>query len=91
MKNYFSAVLGNYEPTEWNKVDLTEFYKTARRICFEKCARGIVHAKPGESYLIHRLALHGIAPWRHTGTMPPEGRMICYFRPHLQEISDWLS
>lgn len=68
-------------PTErWAAEDVTDAYVAARRECFETCRRVPVHARPGEAYLVHRLALHGVAPW---GAAPEaEGeRMIAYFRP----------
>jgi hypothetical protein len=51
-----------------------------------------VPAQPGEAVLVHRLALHGVAPWQKGATAPPEGRMIAYFRPEFQGLGDdWLS
>ncbi|HEX6996854.1 MAG TPA: hypothetical protein VF322_01845 [Gammaproteobacteria bacterium] len=72
------ARLAGVPPERWADEDLTETYVAARRECFERCRRVPVHALPGESYLIHRLALHGVAPW----AAGPEGeRVIVYFRP----------
>jgi hypothetical protein len=63
----------------WADEDITDAYAAARRECFERCRRVLVHAEPGEAYLIHRLTLHGIAPWHaaHAGK-----RAIAYFRPN---------
>ncbi len=71
-------------------MDVTEAYHAARREVFETCARVVVHARPGEAYLIHRLALHGVAPWRAGAKAPPEGRMIAYFRPEIGSPADWI-
>lgn len=72
------ARLAGVPPVRWAEEDLTEAYVAARRECFETCRRVAVPARPGEAYLIHRLALHGVAPW----TAEPAGaRMIAYFRP----------
>jgi hypothetical protein len=39
---------------------------------------------------VHRLCLHGVAPWAADATAPPEGRMIAYFRPMLRSVAAWL-
>lgn len=91
MQRAFTSVLKDVGPSEWKDIDLTETYKEARRHCFAQCRRTVVHAQPGEAYLIHRLALHGVAPWQAGAIAPPEGRMIAYFRPELTDISKWLA
>ena len=50
---------------------------------FESCERVVVHAEPGEAYIVHRLALHGVAPWVDGAEAGPDGRMIVYFRPEI--------
>lgn len=65
-------------PARWAEEDVTDAYVAARRECFETCRRVPVFARPGESYLVHRLALHGVAPWDGPETEP---RAIAYFRP----------
>ncbi len=87
----FRAGLRGIESVNWPHAPLTELYQITRRQCFEQCRRVAVHARPGEAYLIHRLALHGVAPWQDGATAPPEGRMIAYFRPELSDISRWLT
>ena len=83
-RNAFDGVV----PQDWGDVDVTDIYQAARREVFETCRRVPVHAKPGEAYLIHRLALHGVAPW--TAPEGP-GRMIAYFRPELPNVADWVA
>ncbi|HEU4619880.1 MAG TPA: hypothetical protein VFV10_17710 [Gammaproteobacteria bacterium] len=79
MRRALRVRLENVPPERWADEDVTEVYQAARRECFETCRRVAVHAEPGEAYLIHRLALHGIAPW----TAPRAGeRTIVYFRPN---------
>jgi hypothetical protein len=46
--------------------------------------------RPGEATLLHRLTLHGVAPWEPSATAPPEGRIIAYFRPLMSSVKDWL-
>ena len=90
MRRAFADALAGTAVADWANVDLTEIYQAARRRCFEECARVPIHAKPGQAYVIHRLALHGVAPWDEGATAPEEGRMIAYFRPAF-EGQDWLS
>lgn len=78
MRAAFRDALQDMSPDDWPEVDLTEPYQAARRRCFETCRAIEVSARPGEAYLIHRLALHGVAPWRSAMT---GRRAIAYFRP----------
>ena len=71
--------LAGVAPDAWQAEDITDAYTAARRQAFEQCARVALHARPGEAYLVHRLALHGVAPWGPDGG--PEPRSIAYFRP----------
>ncbi|MEM9063373.1 MAG: hypothetical protein AAGD13_23175 [Pseudomonadota bacterium] len=72
--------LADVDPNHWRSEDVTDAYVAARRQVFEECPRITVHARPGECYLVHRLAVHGVAPW----PAEVEGgahRTIAYFRP----------
>lgn len=69
-------------------VDLTDAYHAARRDVFERCAPVPIQAGPGQSFLIHRFALHGTAPWH--GPAGP-GRMIAFFRPEFTNPAQWLA
>lgn len=75
--------LQGIDPSGWPGVDLTAPYHAARRAVFESCARVELAAQPGEAYLVHRLCLHGVAPWAEGARAGPEGRMIAYFRPEM--------
>lgn len=91
MRDMFETVLGDVPEADWAEVDLTEPYQAARRVCFEQCTRVEVPALPGEAYLVHRFALHGVAPWGEAAEAEDAGRMIAYFRPELPLGSrDWL-
>ncbi|MBV2361416.1 hypothetical protein KUH32_16750 [Thalassococcus sp. CAU 1522] len=75
----------------WQEIDVTDAYQAARRRCFESCRRVEMPALPGEAILLHRLALHGVAPWADGATAAAEGRMVAYFRPLLAGgIAAWL-
>ena len=65
----------------WSSVDLTDAYSAARREIFDSCRRVELAARPGEATLLHRFALHGVAPWEEGTGAAPDGRMIAYFRP----------
>ncbi|PIE14609.1 MAG: hypothetical protein CSA70_01940 [Rhodobacterales bacterium] len=72
----------------WGQVDITSPYKVARREIFETCRRVEVVAQPGEAVLLHRLCLHGIAPWTAAAG---SGRLMAYFRPEMPgSVADWL-
>ncbi len=91
MRAAFAGVLADRPEADWAETDLTTVYQAARREVFETCPRVTIPASPGEAYLIHRLALHGVAPWEAGAHAPPEGRMIAYFRPEYPQGSrDWL-
>jgi len=91
MRRALTAALTGHDPSEWGQVDVTEAYTQARREVFETCPRVVVHALPGEAYLLHRLVLHGVAPWEEGANAGPDGRMIAYFRPPLSGgVRQWL-
>ncbi|MGR3759715.1 hypothetical protein ACUXV3_06220 [Roseobacteraceae bacterium NS-SX3] len=83
MRRAFAAAFAGHPPGDWHKVDVTGAYTAARAEVFETCARVEVYARPGESYIMHRLCLHGVAPFAEGAQAPEEGRMIAYFRPEL--------
>lgn len=86
-----TEALKGHDPQDWDRVDLTEPYQAARARIFETCRRVPLHARPGGACLLHRLALHGVAPWEDGAEAPEMGRMIAYFRPLLpNDTTDWL-
>lgn len=84
--NVFEAV----PPEQWGEIDVTEIYHSVRRRIFDSCNRVEVSARPGEAYLVHRLCLHGVAPWAPSARGGPDGRMIVYFRPEIGGPENWL-
>lgn len=92
MRRAFEEALSGTPQEDWDQVDLTDIYKETRRAVFERCKRVLVPARPGEAYLVHRLALHGVAPWQDGAQAPEAGRMIVYFRPEWPTLTDaWLT
>ncbi len=91
MRARLGAVLRAHPVDDWTGIDLTDAYHAARREVFETCDRVELPARPGEATLLHRLVLHGVAPWAEDADAPAEGRAIVYFRPHLPGgAGDWL-
>jgi hypothetical protein len=89
MRRAFRARLAGIAPSGWAEEDVTDAYVAARREAFAACPRVRLHARPGEAYIVHRLALHGVAPWGAAGGTAP--RVIAYFRPEADfpETPDW--
>ena len=88
----FKSVLDDIPVAQWNSIDLTKVYHEARRNCFDQCEQISILAKPGECYLLHRLALHGIAPWPEEVAPIDHGRMVVYFRPEGDgNLINWLN
>lgn len=80
-----------HPPETWGDIDITDTYQTARKQVFATCRRIALLARPGEATLLHRLTLHGVAPWHPDDSAPPEGRMIAYLRPQLPSVETWLT
>ena len=92
MRDAFVNAFAGYDTKGLKEVDVTEAYQAARRVAFETCPRIAIAAKPGEVVLLHRMTLHGVAPWPDTVKAVPEGRIIAYFRPELPDgVARWLA
>lgn len=96
LRTALARALSAHTRDRWGDVDVTDGYQAARRTVFDTCKRVALPARPGEALLLHRMVLHGVAPWKETATAPAEGRMIAYFRPAIaaappKAISDWLT
>lgn len=91
VREAFAEIFSGIPPCDWPGIDVTEPYQIARRKVFETCKRVRVAAKPGETYLVHRLAIHGVAPWENGAAAGSDGRMIVYFRPEIGAPGDWLT
>ncbi len=90
IRESFQEAFAHRPPATWGDLDITEAYQATRRRIFDACDRVEVAAAPGEAYLVHRLALHGVAPWGAAARAGPDGRMIAYFRPEIGGPADWL-
>ena len=91
LQDMLANALAGVHVDDWASVDFTQIYHQTRRQIFETCERVVVHAKPGQVYLVHRHALHGISPWQDHAVADPVGRMIVYFRPETPDRQAWLS
>lgn len=74
----------------WPEIDITDAYAQARKAALDICPRRALPARPGEATLVHRLTLHGVAPWAEGARAAPEGRIVAYFRPLLRSVAAWL-
>jgi hypothetical protein len=91
VREAFESLFHNHSPNDWPSIDVTDGYHDVRRKIFETCQRVEIAVKPGEAYLVHRLALHGVAPWKAAQNSACKERMICYFRPETGAIEHWLN
>ena len=91
VREHFRQTFANHLQSTWTDLDLTAGYQAVRRAIFESCRRVVIPAQRGETYLVHRLALHGMAPWATGTPSSPDGRMIVYFRPEIGGPNHWLN
>jgi hypothetical protein len=87
----FRDYFGDMQPALWAQEDVTDLYHEVRRRVFETCRRVEVTAQPGQAYVVHRLALHGIAPWSDSASSGTDSRMVVYFRPESGSPEAWLN
>lgn len=91
MRAAFRAAFAGIAPASWGDLDVTDIYQAARRECFASCPRVEIVLEGGQSVLVHRMALHGIAPWAAGAQAGADGRIMAYFRPVMPAIGDWLA
>lgn len=87
----FAAAYQGVAPPDWAGIDVTDIYQAVRARVFATCPRRVITPGWGQAVLVHRLAIHGVAPWEPGAVAPPEGRMIAYFRPILANPGHWLA
>jgi hypothetical protein len=90
VRRALAAVLRPHPVADWPGIDLTDAYHAARREVFAQCRRVALPVRPGEALLLHRLVLHGMAPWAEGASAAPEGRINAYFRPEFVDFASWL-
>lgn len=87
MQQAFDAVAA----AQMSEVDVTEVYQAARRYVFETCRRVTLQGPPGSASVLHRLTVHGVAPWQDGARAAADGRIIAYFRPEIAGgVAAWL-
>jgi hypothetical protein len=86
----FRQQFDSLPPESWGKIDVTDAYWSARRQVFAACRRVEISARPGEAYVVHRFALHGITPWACDAPASAGGRIVVYFRPAAKDPAAWL-
>ncbi len=83
--------LASIPPQQWQSTDISQTYVDARQEVFNQCKRTEVYAQVGESFAVHRLAVHSMAPWADGATSDENGRMIAFFRPQIIDATQWLN
>lgn len=91
MRLAFRDHFGDMQPALRAQQDITDLYHEARDRIFATCRRVEIPARPGEAYLIHRHALHGIAPWLDSDPQNTQARLVVYFRPESESPDAWLN
>jgi hypothetical protein len=91
MRDAMRRALAGQAVEAWADIDVTEAYHAARRAAFSTCRRVEIATERGKAYVVHRLALHGVAPWAPSAPGGPDGRMIVYFRPACADAARWLN
>lgn len=93
MQAALRQALAPHPPEQWGDIDITAAYQAARAQVFARCRRVALPARPGEATLMHRLTIHGVAPWAAPGGTDADAgaqRIIAYLRPLLPSVRDWL-
>jgi hypothetical protein len=91
IRDVFAQAFDGVPEAEWSGIDMTDIYKFVRRDIFATCPRREVPLAPGQAVLVHRHAIHGVAPWAAGASAAPDGRATVYFRPELRQFTDWLT
>lgn len=86
----FAKAFADHSPDTWGDLDVTQMYQDLRRDVFARCPAEPVPLRRGEAVLLHRHAIHGVAPWGEAATAEDVGRVVAYFRPHLPTVGEWL-
>ncbi len=90
MREALAPIVVKDLPSQWSDIDMTLRYQSARKQVFETCRRVALPVQPGDATLLHRLTIHGVAPWGPEAIAAPEGRRIAYFRPEVPPRQDWV-
>jgi hypothetical protein len=90
LRRALAEALAPHPPAHWPDVDVTEAYNNARAGIFRACPRVELPCRPGEAILMHRMMLHGVAPWAEGALAPPEGRRVAYLRPLMASVAAWI-
>lgn len=91
MRDGLLGALRDVPVGDWGLVDITEAYQAARKRVFAECPRVVLPAQVGGAVVLHRLVVHGVAPWAEGAKADAPGRMIAYFRPLMPSVGAWLS
>jgi hypothetical protein len=73
------------------RIDMTEIYKFVRREVFATCPRREVPLAPGQAVLVHRHAIHGVAPWARGRRLRRRAGDRLFPARKLRQFDDWLN
>ncbi|MBO9477203.1 hypothetical protein J7382_06630 [Shimia sp. R11_0] len=91
LREALGEVFAPHPPETWHEIDVRAVYQETRKTIFETCNRVPVCAQPGEAIVMHRLTLHGVAPWVG-GDVESPCRAVAYFRPILAGgVPSWIA
>jgi hypothetical protein len=90
IREALAPIFKGLPPEAYATTDITDAYHAARKRVFDTCPARKLPLLPGQSVLVHRHAIHGIAPWETTAWGAEEGRMMAYFRPLFTDPADWI-
>lgn len=90
MRDALLAALRGTPEADWGRVDITHAYQDARKRVFAECPRRVLPQRVGEAVVLHRLVVHGVAPWAVGARAEAPGRMVAYFRPLMPSVAAWL-
>ncbi|MDR7124981.1 hypothetical protein [Pseudotabrizicola sp. 4114] len=88
MAQALQDALRPHPPQHWGDIDVTAAYQAARAEVFRSCPRRELPAGIGEATLLHRLTVHGVAPWQGAEA---GDRIIAYLRPMLASVAEWIT
>ncbi len=90
IRSAFTRAFAGVDPGNWGDEDVTDIYQSARAEVFDTCLRVAVLLMQGQTVLLHRMLIHGVAPWAQGAQADPGGRAIAYFRPCFADARAWL-
>jgi hypothetical protein len=87
----FAEAFDGVPPEDVVGIDMTGAYHGGPARGLRAAPGARFRCDPGQAVLVHRHAIHGVAPWREGARAAEDGRAIVYFRPEVARPEDWLN